>query len=67
MSIEVIPIKKGFRDIYWCPNLNEPFIVKFINGKIHCPNCDCFEHPEHTFIGHINNTNERTFGTDIVD
>ena len=67
MSIIITNEKKGFRDLYWCPNLNEPFIIQFRYKKLYCPNCASFEHPEHIFIGHINNTNEKVFGTDIGD
>lgn len=45
---------KGFRDLMWCPYLNEPAIIKYKDGKPDCPNCDgSFEAETHLFMGHI--------------
>jgi hypothetical protein len=51
---------KGFRDVYWCPALNEPFVVEYDlilgspnAGKTVCPYCGTLEFSEHTFIAHI--------------
>lgn len=46
---------KGFRDVWWCPYGNEPFIIKYKeDGEPTCPNCnDNFEVETHIFICHI--------------
>jgi hypothetical protein len=49
---------KGFRDIMWCPYLNEPAILEYKEGKPWCPNCENFEAETHEFIGHIKKYNE---------
>jgi hypothetical protein len=52
--------EKGFRDVRWCPYLNEPFIVEYFStGEAHCPNCETlyepgnYEESTHKFICHI--------------
>ena len=63
------PDPMGFRDLYWCWNLNEPFIIEYQRNKPFCPNCNALdvdalmdEQPiklseefktNHTFICHI--------------
>jgi hypothetical protein len=45
---------RGFRDLMWCPYLNEPAILEWRNELPHCPNCDGnFEASTHAFIGHV--------------
>lgn len=45
---------KGYRDVMWCPYLNEPAILEWRDGKPHCPNCNGhFEGATHLFICHI--------------
>lgn len=47
---------QGFRDVYWCPSLNEPFVIEYITGtdKRYCPLCKTQEFDEgHEFIAHI--------------
>jgi len=49
---------KGFRDVMWCPYLNEPAIIEYRDkdGKKepYCPNCNGnFEPESHPFICHI--------------
>lgn len=48
---------KGYRDLYWCNSVNEPFIVQYIHGtdiKI-CSLCDreLDEFDEHIFLLHV--------------
>jgi hypothetical protein len=48
---------RGFRDLYWCWNLNEPEIFIYTGenaDQYSCPNCgpDPYE-GQHTFIEHI--------------
>lgn len=47
--------EKGYRDVRWCPNLNEPFIIEYDlkTGKLDCPNCGSYEESNHQFICHI--------------
>ncbi len=45
---------KGYRDLMWCPYLNEPAILEYEDGAPHCPNCNGnFEAETHVFMGHI--------------
>lgn len=52
---------KGFRDVYWCLLLNEPFVIEYDGNKPTCPNCDCgpFDSVEqmagndHVFVCHV--------------
>lgn len=51
---------KGFRDIYWCPYLNEPVILKYDGDKPKCDGCgNVYDSVEqmaddtHTFICHV--------------
>lgn len=45
---------KGYRDVIWCPYLNEPAIIEYKDGKPDCHNCDGNYEPEtHEFICHI--------------
>lgn len=45
---------KGFRDLMWCPYLNEPAILEYKDDRPHCPNCNGnFEASSHAFMGHI--------------
>lgn len=47
---------RGFRDVYWCWNLNEPFVVSYRgegeNRKRFCENCNAhdFDDQNHVFI-----------------
>lgn len=44
----------GFRDLMWCPYLNEPAILEYRNDVPSCPNCNGnFEAATHVFMGHI--------------
>lgn len=44
----------GYRDVIWCPYLNEPAIIQYKNGEPDCPNCPGNYEPEtHEFICHI--------------
>jgi hypothetical protein len=44
----------GYRDVMWCPYLNEPAILEWRKDKPHCPNCNGnFEPETHPFICHI--------------
>lgn len=44
----------GFRDVMWCPYLNEPAILEWRDNKPHCPNCEGnFEPQTHPFICNI--------------
>ena len=52
----------GFRDLMWCPYLNEPAILEYSNNKPTCPNCrGNFEASTHAFLGHIK---KPSWGTD---
>ena len=46
----------GFRDIYWCSSLNEPYFLSYRDGGPYCCNCDqAMNLPSdeyHIFIGH---------------
>lgn len=58
MSESVTYIAKGYRDVIWCPYLNEPAIIQYktVGDKrvAYCPNCDGNYEPEtHEFICHI--------------
>lgn len=45
---------KGFRDLMWCPYLNEPTILEYREGEPYCGCCDGnFEAETHEFIAHI--------------
>ena len=45
---------KGYRDVVWCPYLNEPAILVYENGEPDCPNCNHnYEPSTHIFICHI--------------
>jgi hypothetical protein len=51
-------VGKGYRDVIWCPYLNEPAILEYvdINGirQPDCPNCNRnYESSTHIFICHI--------------
>ena len=48
---------KGYRDVIWCPYLNEPTFVEYTQeGYLECPNCNHnFEVATHKFICHIDN------------
>lgn len=51
----------GFRDVMWCPYLNEPAILEWRKNKPHCPNCDGnFEPQTHPFICHIQKVSQLT-------
>jgi hypothetical protein len=57
------PEPKGFRDIYWCPYMNEPVVLKYRNGTNdkYCELCDSgLDH--HIFICHINPHTENEDG-----
>ncbi len=59
MTRNITQIEEGYRDVRWCPYLNEPFIIEYkvVKGEKvpHCPNCNGnFEFETHTFICHIN-------------
>jgi hypothetical protein len=55
---------EGFRDLYWCFNLQEPVILEYKDAVVFCSNCACTGGAEgkkpddgfmrsHEFIGHI--------------
>lgn len=45
---------RGYRDVVWCPYLNEPAILQFKNGKPDCPNCNGnYEPGSHMFICNV--------------
>jgi hypothetical protein len=45
---------KGYRDLMWCPYINEPAIIEYRDDRPHCVNCDGnFEASTHPFMGHI--------------
>ena len=45
---------KGFRDLMWCPYLNEPVILEYKDENPTCPSCKgSFEASTHWFLGHI--------------
>lgn len=57
---------EGFRDVYWCHSVNEPFIIEYgmptlVDGKpkphTMCPLCRCtqvdMENSGHIFLCHI--------------
>ena len=45
---------RGFRDLMWCPYLNEPAFVRWTEDGADCPNCHGnFEAETHVFIGHV--------------
>lgn len=48
---------EGFRDVIWCPYLNEPAILEYDTLKEgsppKCPNCENYEPCSHQFICHI--------------
>ena len=50
---ELTEMPMGFRDLLWCPILNEPGILSYENDKPICPHCTSFSIETHTFIGHI--------------
>lgn len=47
---------RGFRDVYWCWHLNEPFVIEYrdseVGRKRFCPNCNAndFDEENHIFI-----------------
>ncbi len=42
---------RGFRDIYWCWNLNEPVILEYRDDKPYCVNCSSeLSEDTHVFI-----------------
>lgn len=48
----------GFRDVYWCPRLNEPVILEYRQAvgserEPWCINCGCPLESDHAFICHI--------------
>lgn len=44
----------GYRDVMWCPYINEPAIIEYRDGKPYCPLCNGnFEASTHEFICHI--------------
>ena len=49
-EVSLQPEPKGYRDIYWCWRLNEPFFSEWpVNEgvrQLRCPNCNCFVVPE---------------------
>ncbi len=48
---------QGYRDVLWCPYLNEPWIMEYNvkTKEVSCPNCDGnYEPSTHPFICHIN-------------
>lgn len=54
---------KGYRDIYWCFIINEPFIIQY---EANVPCCSlCGGNPlnpdlqMHTFLGHVNCNSSR--------
>jgi hypothetical protein len=45
---------RGFRDLMWCPYMNEPAIIHWAAYKPYCPNCHGnFEPETHPFLLHI--------------
>jgi hypothetical protein len=45
---------RGFRDVIWCPYLNEPAFLTYDDVRLDCPNCNHnFEVASHPFICHI--------------
>lgn len=45
---------KGYRDVIWCPLLNEPGFLEYSHAGPECPNCQGNYEPEtHPFIVHI--------------
>lgn len=51
-------VSRGFRDVRWCPYMNEPFIIQYKLGTNEgmCPLCDSFEADTHEFICSIHKT-----------
>lgn len=54
----VIFEQKGFRDVVWCPYLNEPAFIEYVtldDGERgpHCQNCESYKPETHQFICHI--------------
>jgi len=45
-------ISRGFRDVYWCPYLNEPIIITYPlpDKKAWCSGCDGTMDTDHMFI-----------------
>jgi len=53
-QFELTDSPQGYRDIRWCPYLNEPFIIEYKDDKPNCPNCDDnYEESTHEFIAHV--------------
>lgn len=51
-------VPKGFRDIMWCPYINEPMILEWRGDEPYCSGCgndktSSFEPESHVFICHI--------------
>ena len=46
---------KGYRDVHWCPYVNEPYISEYNkDDQPDCPLCDGNYEPEtHQFICHV--------------
>lgn len=74
---DILPLfyeRKGFRELVWCPNLNEPCILTYrhIKGektKTVCSACTTDDHDyimeSHPFIGSVKKTYEDR--TDVID
>ena len=56
---------KGYRDLMWCPYINEPTIIVFDEkNNPTCKECNGnFEAETHLFIGHIYKPNYKLIGT----
>lgn len=60
--LEIVTFEmKNFRDVHWCPYLNEPVIVEYRShgeGEPHdsdkfCVNCHGYFDNDHVFICHV--------------
>jgi hypothetical protein len=52
-------VSRGFRDVYWCPYLNEPVIITYPmdkNKTAWCVNCNGPMAEDHWFIVSIRKT-----------
>jgi hypothetical protein len=52
LGTSVAYVSRGFRDVYWCPYLNEPVILTYslATDTPWCTGCDSELDSEHTFI-----------------
>lgn len=44
---------KGFRDVHWCPYINEPCFLIRRGEEWACPYCASYEPETHEFVLHV--------------